>query len=64
MLSQEARQLKVGDVFTSDGGATWHTVATLQIYEDKFSDADTVVMTTEECEKIWLWSNEDVVVRL
>lgn len=62
MLAQTAQQLKTGDTFTSNDGVDWHTV-----HDRYFVDVGhhrAVLITTEDLEKIWLWSDEDVVVRI
>lgn len=63
MLAQFANQLKPGDEFTTDEGLTWHTVT--DVYHlDEIVPKPVVLLTTEEYEKIWLWEEEEVVVRI
>lgn len=67
MLAQTADKLRVGDTFTSDDGVTWHTIAEeVMFFETAIKEPETflVAIVTEDRQKIWLWSTEDVVVRL
>jgi hypothetical protein len=62
MLATTAINLKEGDEFTSNDGADWHTVSMKHVVDVGHYQA--VILTTEEYEKIWLWSNEEIVVRI
>ena len=62
MLATTANNLKSGDTFTTNDGAAWHTVHDKHIVDVGHHRA--VLLTTEEHEKIWLWFEEEIVVRL
>ena len=67
MLAQTAEKLRRGDTFTSDDGVTWHTIAEeVMFFETAIKEPETflVAITTNDHQKIWLWSTEDVVVLL
>lgn len=63
-IAFEGSSLKVGEVFTVDQGETWHTVKdveTVQTQEDEPKEA--ILITTTEGKKLWVWSDEEVIVR-
>lgn len=62
MLATTANKLKSGDEFTSNEGTNWHHVIDVIIIKQPSSDI--VLLTTDDYQKIWLWAEEDVVVRL
>lgn len=62
MLAQTAIQLKPQDTFTSNDGADWHTVH-LRLVVPTNSGKEAVLLTTEDYQKIWLWADEEVVVK-
>lgn len=67
MLAQTAERLRRGDTFTSDDGVTWHTIAEeVMLFETTIKEPETwlVAIVTEDRQKIWLWSTEEVVVRV
>lgn len=67
MLATTAEKLKRGDTFTSDEGVTWHTIAEdPMLFETAIKEPETwlVAITTEDCKKVWLWSTEEIVVRV
>lgn len=63
MLAQTAIQLNAGDTFTSNDGVDWHTVHARLIVPTN-SGKEAVLVMTDDCEKVWLWADEDVVVRI
>jgi hypothetical protein len=63
MLAQTAIQLNSGDTFTSNDGVDWYTVHTRLIVPTN-SGKEAVLIMTEDYEKVWLWCDEDVVVRV
>lgn len=63
MLAQTAIQLNSGDTFTSNDGVDWHTVHTRLIVPTN-SGKEAVLVMTEDYQKVWLWADEDVVVRV
>lgn len=63
MLATTANKLRPNDTFTANDGVDWYRV--VDVYEVKVtSDARAVLVTTDDYEKIWLWAEEDVTVRL
>lgn len=62
MLSTTAINLRAGDVFTHNDGADWYTVHDKYIVDVGHHRA--VLFTTEDMEKVWLWANEEIVVRI
>ena len=63
MLVQTADKLRSRDKFTADQGATWHTVEWVSVVKVT-SDATAVLITTDDYQKIWLWAEEEVTVRI
>lgn len=63
MLTQNADKLRSRDKFTADQGATWHTVEWVSVVKVT-SEATAVLITTADYQRIWLWAQEDVTVRI
>ncbi len=63
MLAQIALHLVVGETFTSNDGADWHTVH-LKLIVRTNSGKEAILLMTEDHQKIWLWCDEEVVVRI
>lgn len=63
MLTQTADKLRSRDKFTADQGATWHIVEWVSVVKVT-SDATAVLITTDDYQKIWLWAEEEVTVRI
>lgn len=62
MLVQTAIQLNAGDTFTSNDGVDWHTVHVRLIVPTNSGKEAVLVMTKAQA-KVWLWADEEIVVR-
>lgn len=63
MLVQTAIELKSGDTFTTNEGVDWHTVH-MRLIVPTNSGKEAVLVMTEDCAKVWLWADEEIVVRI
>lgn len=63
MLAQTALQLNIGDTFTSNDGADWHTIYIKLIVATNYGKEAILIMTSADA-KVWLWPDEEVLVRI
>jgi len=63
MITQAAIQLRDGDVFTNNDGADWYHIVHRLVVSTN-SGMEAVLVMTDHMEKVWLWADEEVVVRI